>query len=125
MNRWGGEKLKANGKSTWDRGTGQITYRERSMRPNKKGRNKRCVWSIPTKPLKKSNFASYPEKLIETPIKAGCPKNGIILDPFIGTGTTALVAKKLGRNFIGLELNPDYIKIADKRLEKANEQKTR
>jgi len=120
MNRWGGEKLKANGKSLWDNGTGQTTYRERNMRPNPKGKNKRCVWSISTKPLKKSNFAPYPEKLIETPIKAGCPKNGVVLDPFIGTGTTALVAGKLDRNFIGFELKPEYCKIAEERLKNAS-----
>lgn len=50
------------------------------------------------------------------PIKAGCPKDGLVLDPFMGSGTTALVAKRFGRNFIGFELNPEYIKIANKRI---------
>ncbi len=53
---------------------------------------------------------------METPIKAGCPKNGIVLDPFMGSGTTAVVAKRLGRNYIGIELNPKYIEMAEKRL---------
>ncbi len=53
----------------------------------------------------------------ETPIKAGCPKKGIVLDPFIGAGTTGLVALTLGRNFLGCELNPEYIEIANKRLQ--------
>ena len=156
---------------------------------NPQGRNKRCVWTITTKPLKEAHFAVYPEQLCETPIKAGCPtqvckkcgspkliiqaggnsqafnirirdvknnrvkhtdrkvsnkevhgcqegqyiskpetkqilgcqcnagfKPGVVLDPFIGSGTTALAAKKLGRNFIGFELNPEYMKISDKRL---------
>jgi len=81
-----------------------------------KGRNKRCVWRITTKPYKEAHFATYPEALCETPIKAGCPEDGIVLDPFFGAGTTGLVAWKLGRKYIGIELNPEYIKIAEKRL---------
>jgi len=80
-------------------------------------RNKRCVWQIPTKPFKEAHFATYPETLIEPMIKAGCPENGIVLDPFFGAGTTGLVAKKQNKNFIGIELNPDYIKIAEARLQ--------
>ena len=84
------------------------------------GRNKRCVWSINTKSYKDAHFATYPPKLIETPIKAGCPEGGIVLDIFMGSGTTGRVAKDLGRNFIGLELNPEYCKLADKRLAQQN-----
>ena len=145
------------------------------------GRNKRTVWTITTKPYKEAHFATYPEQLCETPIKAGCPKfickkcgkarekiieiipnpersqdgrthttekhrlgktpvpekgwqtekiekglsdcgcnagweKGIVLDPFFGAGTTGLVAQKLKRNYIGIELNPEYIKIAEQRL---------
>jgi len=83
---------------------------------NSQGRNKRCVWSINTHPFPEAHFAVYPEKLIETPIKAGCPKNGIVLDPFFGAGTTGVVAKKLNRNFIGIELNSEYCKIAERRI---------
>jgi DNA modification methylase len=83
-----------------------------------KGRNKRCVWSITTKPFKGSHFATFPPDLIEPMIKAGCPKDGIVLDPFIGSGTTAVVAKKLFRNYVGIELNPKYIKMAEERLTK-------
>jgi DNA modification methylase len=79
-------------------------------------RNKRSVWTITTKPCKGAHFATFPEKLIEPMVKAGCPEGGIILDPFIGSGTTAVVAKKLGRNYIGIELNPEYIKIAEARI---------
>lgn len=116
MNRWGGDKLNADGKSMWDDGTGQTTYRDRNMRPNKKGRNKRSVWSIPTKPFKEVHFATYPEKLIEPMIKAGCPQNGIILDPFFGAGTTGVVAIKQDKKYIGIELNPEYIKISEERI---------
>jgi len=151
-------------------------------------RNKRCVWSITTKPFKDAHFAVFPETLVETPIKAGCPefvcskcgeprqklfkrvdtdrtqsetkydvavstagrlaqkrqayrkmglegppapeftgysncdckaefKPGIVLDPFMGSGTTAVVAKRLGRSFLGIELNPEYIEIANRRIE--------
>lgn len=147
-------------------------------------RNKRCVWTIPTKPFADAHFAVFPEKLIEIPIKAGCPefvcnkcgkarepiiksqyqkrevkwhpekygdideqnkrlgrlqpppgikntskkigysdcgcnvgwKPGIVLDPFMGSGTTAVVAQRLGRQFIGIDLNEEYIKIAKKRI---------
>jgi DNA modification methylase len=79
-------------------------------------RNKRSVWTVNTKPFKEAHFATFPTKLIEPCIKAGCPENGIVLDPFMGAGTTAMVARKLNRNYIGFELNPDYIKIAEKRL---------
>lgn len=78
--------------------------------------NKRSVWTVTTKPYKEAHFATYPEDLIVDMIKAGCPEGGVVLDPFMGAGTTALVAKKLNRHYIGYELNPDYIKIAEKRI---------
>lgn len=79
-------------------------------------RNKRDVWTINTTPYRDAHFATFPEKLIVDMIKAGCPEGGVVLDPFMGAGTTAVVARKLGRNFVGIELNEKYIKIADKRL---------
>lgn len=88
--------------------------------PTYKGRNKRSVWNISTVPFKGAHVATYPPKLIEIPIKAGCPKNGIVLDPFMGSGTTAVVAKKLHRNYIGIELNPEYIKMAEGRINNAS-----
>jgi DNA modification methylase len=78
--------------------------------------NKKSVWTVTTKPFKEAHFATYPEDLIVDCIKAGCPENGIVLDPFMGAGTTGLVARKLNRNYIGIELNPDYIKIAEARI---------
>ena len=80
------------------------------------GRNKRCVWRITTQPFKEAHFATFPEKLIEPMVKAGCPKGGIVLDPFFGAGTTGVVAKKWGKNYLGIELSKEYIKIAKKRI---------
>lgn len=79
-------------------------------------RNKRSVWTVNLQPLKDAHFAAYPEKLIEPCILAGCPEDGIVLDPFMGAGTTALVALKNHRNFVGIELNPEYIDIAENRI---------
>jgi site-specific DNA-methyltransferase (adenine-specific) len=87
------------------------------------GRNKRCVWKINTKPFKDAHFATYPELLCDVPIKAGCPQGGVVLDPFMGSGTTGVVSAKLGRSFIGVELNPEYAKMAEKRIEKITSQK--
>lgn len=81
-------------------------------------RNKRDVWTVNTKPCKEAHFATYPFELIKPCILAGCPEDGIVLDPFMGSGTTAIVARSLNRNYLGIELNPEYIKIAHKRLEK-------
>ena len=95
---------------------------KREMKPpliHPLGRNKRCVWRVPTRPFKEAHFATFPEALIETPIKVGCPESGVVLDPFMGSGTVAVVARRLGRNFIGIELNPAYIEIALKRFKDA------
>ncbi len=116
LDRWGGDDLEANGNSTWDNGTGQTTYRNRNMRPNPDGKNMRTVWSINTEPFPEAHFATYPEKLVKRMIEAGCPENGLVLDPFMGAGTTAVVAKKLNRNYTGFELNPKYKLIAENRL---------
>ena len=80
-------------------------------------RNKRSVWSINTKPYKEAHFAVFPPKLPELCIKAGSAVGDIILDPFFGSGTTGWVAQRLGRKWIGIELNPEYIKIANKRFQ--------
>jgi DNA modification methylase len=79
-------------------------------------RNKRSVWMITTKPVKDAHFAPFPEDLVKDPILAGSPIGGLVFDPFMGSGTVALVAKKYKRNFVGTELNPDFIKIAEKRI---------
>ena len=81
-------------------------------------RNKRDVWTIPTRSFKGAHFATFPPDLIKPCILAGCPVDGVILDPFFGAGTTGLVALQLRRNFIGVDLNPEYVKIAEERLQK-------
>lgn len=117
------------GKNTRDTQKGEyvLAYRHGGEKTlgetmNPRGRNKRAVWTITTKPFKEAHFATYPEELCETPIKAGCPIGGIVIDPFLGSGTTAVACIKLNRNFIGIELNPEYIKIAEKRLKPYLEQ---
>ena len=82
------------------------------------GRNKRCVWCVNTKPFKEAHYACYPDTLIEPCILAGCPKGGVVLDPFMGAGTTAIVADRFNRSYIGFEINPEYIKIAENRIAK-------
>ena len=79
-------------------------------------RRKRSVWNIQNKPYRGAHFAVYPPELIEPCIKAGSEEGDIILDPFIGSGTTATVAKTLGRDYIGCELHEDYGKLIQKRL---------
>lgn len=80
--------------------------------------NKKSVWTITTKPYSEAHFATFPPELIVDCIKAGSVDGDIILDPFSGAGTTAMVARKLNRNFIAIELNQKYIEIANKRLDK-------
>jgi DNA modification methylase len=79
-------------------------------------RNKRSVWTIPTQSYSGAHFATYPEKLVEPCIKAGTKAGDVVLDPFCGSGTTGKVAVKLERDFIGIELNPEYIELAKKRI---------
>ena len=90
-----------------DRGAGK-TY------PN---RNMRTVWNINTSGSKDKHYAMYPEKLLVRMIEAGCPKEGIVLDPFGGSGTTGITAKKLQRNFINIELNPEYSELSERNFE--------
>lgn len=79
-------------------------------------RNRRSVWTVSNKPFKGAHFATFPPDLIEPCILAGAPQDGIVLDPFMGSGTTGMVAKKHNRSFIGIELNAEYIEIAKKRI---------
>lgn len=79
-------------------------------------RNKRSVWTVATQGYSEAHFATFPPALIEPCIKAGCPAGGTVLDPFGGAGTTGLVADRLGRNAVLIELNPDYAAMAERRL---------
>lgn len=79
-------------------------------------RNRRSVWTVTTKGYKGAHFAVYPEDLIVPCVLAGCPENGTVFDPFTGSGTTAVVALRNNRNFIGTELNPQYCEIARNRI---------
>ena len=79
-------------------------------------RNKRDVWVINTVPFKGAHYAAYPPKLVETCLLAGCPEGGIVLDPFMGSGTTGMVAKRMKRHYIGIELNPEFTEMAYDRI---------
>jgi len=85
-------------------------------------RNKRSVWTVNTKPFKEAHFATFPPELIEPMILAGCPKGGVVLDPFIGAGTTAVMARYLSRQFVGFDLNFTYVEMAEKRVKPVMEQ---
>lgn len=90
---------------------------DREYRQLSRVRNKRCVWKIPTKGFTGNRSAVYLDKLVETSIQAGCPEGGVVLDPFLGTGTTAVVAERLGRRWVGIERNPAYVALAQQRLQ--------
>ena len=115
LDRWAGQMVRGDYKTK----TEQFAVQERNgrdMRPNPEGKNMRTVWSINTEPSTEAHFATYPQRLVERMLKAGCPENGIVLDPFFGSGTTGVYARKVNRNFVGIELNPEYVKIAENRL---------
>jgi len=103
---------------TYDKQLTTINFKSGLKQNHPLGRNKRNVWTITTKPCKEAHFATFPKDLIEPCIKAGCPEGGVVLDPFGGSGTTGIVAKSLNRTAILIELNPSYIEIAKKRIDK-------
>jgi len=105
------------------RGASSIGYKSdkygmpaRFVKLNSSGKNPGDVWDIPTKGFPQAHFAVFPEKLIIPMIKSSCPEEGLVLDPFMGSGTVGKVAKMLGRNYCGIELNKDYIEIANQRI---------
>ena len=116
--KWSDDKRAGKGRLTYDgkrqgkQGTGQEAFVA-----IKDMRNRRSVWTVATKPFKGAHFATFPPQLIEPCILAGCPENGVVLDPFFGAGTTGLVAQRHNRRWIGCELNPEYAEIARKRIE--------
>lgn len=87
---------------------------EHMVNPN--GRNKRDVWHINTGSYSGAHFATFPEELVKPCILAGSREGDTVLDPFMGAGTTAVVCEKMGRNYIGTELNPEYVAMAEKRI---------
>ena len=105
--------------NTYDIQMTEIELKSGLKEDNPKGKNSGDVadfWDIPTKPNSDKHYASYNEDLIHKPIIAGCPENGIIYDPFIGTGSTAVASLRRNRKYIGSEMSSDYCKIADKRI---------
>jgi len=112
--RWGGNKpINLNNTKDTNNTFSGLT-RPRKMIYDK--RNKRSVWKVTNRPYKGSHFAVFPPDLIKPCILAGSEKNDIILDPFMGSGTTAFVAKELGRDYIGCELHEGYGNLIQKRL---------
>jgi DNA modification methylase len=102
----GGKKHQENGNPTYS-----------GNQPASDGkRNKRDVWTINTKPFKGAHFAVMPEALVEPCILAGSRGGDLVLDPFTGSGTVGVVAKRHNRNFVGVELNPEYAQIAEERI---------
>ncbi len=108
---WGGKKTARalNGKPSGNEGSNAPYFGQET-------RNKRSVWEIATSPFPEAHFATFPPALPEICIKAGCPKDGTVLDPFGGAGTTGLVADRWGRNAILIELNPEYAAMAERRI---------
>ena len=100
-----------NGKRTGGEGEGQENFVS-----IKDTRNKRSVWTVATRPYKEAHFATYPPDLIRPCILAGSRKGGTVLDPFLGSGTTAVVAIEEERNYIGIEINAQYVAISEKRI---------
>jgi site-specific DNA-methyltransferase (adenine-specific) len=85
------------------------------------GRNRRTVWTIPLSKFPDAHFAVFPETLVELCIKAGSPTDGIVLDPFMGSGTTAVVARRTGRRFIGIDVSPEYCEMARNRIRRGQQ----
>lgn len=112
--RAGKGRLTYDGKRQGDEGKGQESFVTITDT-----RNKRSVWTVTTKGYKEAHFATYPPELILPCVLAGSKEGDIVLDPFSGSGTTGEVALKNNRNYIGLELNPDYAKISEKRISNA------
>jgi DNA modification methylase len=80
-------------------------------------RNKRSVWNVNPRPYSGSHFATWPPELVRPMVLAGCPAGGTVLDPFSGSGTTGMVALQEGRNYVGIDLNPDYLPLAMNRVQ--------
>ncbi len=95
---------------------GNMKARALALAAASRVRNRRSVWTVATRPYRGAHFATFPPKLIEPCVLAGCPVGGTVLDPFNGAGTTGLVSLGLGRRYLGIELNPEYIDLTKQRL---------
>jgi DNA modification methylase len=122
--RWGGRFHKDNPSEKYREPNAKIASaaRIREDRPEwdhypEGGKNARTVWRVPVRPYEGAHFATFPEDLVEKMISAGCPPGGVVLDPFVGSGTTCAVARKSHRASIGIELNEDYLRLASRRLQ--------
>jgi len=113
--RYGGNKYTENPSVFYRTKSGNI-YEPKQMR------NKRSVWDVNTRGYDGAHFATFPKDLIRPCIRAGSRYGGIVLDPFFGSGTTGIVALEEGRKCIGIELNPEYVTLAQNRIDKASEQ---
>lgn len=107
--RYGGKKYTENPDAFCRTKSGDI-YRPSGTR------NKRDVWTVATQGFSEAHFATFPPELIRPCVRAGCPKGGVVIDPFFGSGTTGSVSVEEGREFIGIELNAEYIEISKRRL---------
>jgi site-specific DNA-methyltransferase (adenine-specific) len=110
------KKAVADGCSTYHIADHQPSM-DKPMAGHPNGANKRSVWTVTTKPFKGAHFATFPPDLIEPCILAGCPEGGLVLDPFHGAGTTAMVAQRNGRRYVGCELNAEYIELSKSRVQ--------
>jgi DNA modification methylase len=122
------ESIKVESKQDWgtrDRSNGKYHKEGSGLQPHSgleksyTMANKRSVWTVTTKPFKGAHFATFPPDLILPCILAGCPKDGVVLDPFNGAGTTGIVSVQNGRNYIGIELNAEYLEMARLRIDAA------
>lgn len=116
--KYAGHKVKTNGNqgmcSGYDGHRTRDGFRRGVVIAN--NRNRRSVWTVATHPFSGAHFATFPPDLIRPCILAGCPEGGTVLDPFFGSGTTGVVATQLGREYLGIELNPEYVELAKKRI---------
>jgi len=100
-----------------EKGRGKNGNAESEFSAPDAGRNLRSVWNIATEPFSEAHFAVFPKKLVEPCVKAGSRPGDMVLDPFAGSGTTGVVALRLGRDLIGIELNAEYVEMARRRIE--------
>ena len=115
LNRWGGNKFNEQEDTKYGLEFTQYKRQGKEVRPNPNGKVRKDVWSMNTSSYKVAHFAVFPEKIPEYCILAGTKKGDVVLDPFMGSGTTAVVAKRLFRKWVGIELNPDYAEIINQR----------